>query len=73
MSKRAPLNRFPSTCSQLVLHVTGAQAVKCCLVLCEHMLSVGFSGIPLSCLHKLLVPVLPSPVQAENLISLRQG
>lgn len=36
-----------STCSGLVLHMTGAQAVKCCILLCEHMLSAGFSGIPL--------------------------
>lgn len=36
-----------SACSGLVLHMTGAQAVKCCILLCEHMLSVGFSGIPL--------------------------
>lgn len=34
-----------SVCSGLVLHMTGAQAVKCCIVLCEHMLSVGFSGV----------------------------
>lgn len=41
------LEQIHSACSGLVLHMTGAQAVKCCILLCEHMLSVGFSGIPL--------------------------
>lgn len=63
-----------STCSELVSHVTGTQAVKCCLILCEHMLSVGFSGIPFAFgLYKPLVPVQPRTIRAENFIGISQG